>query len=720
MKQLTCEMCGSTDLIKNEGVFVCQSCGCKYSLEEAKRMMTEGIVEVQGAVAVNKNAELENYLQMAGNAEKTMKWRYMDIFADKALLIDPEHPLAWFYKGTATAGLLASAPLTDYISHMSEAQSAFARSLDYLEGRCNKGFGISFDEALLPVRVMGGAMDIPERATKRILEFYSQVSYGSHEVSLDALESILTAFKLVIGRVMNILNGHREMIRTVIERSTSELPNGYEIIDASMREVLDGKKDWDNTVPIAKVYSKCIKLIVVSMKKEITADDIELLNLSDSFLGIFRRESTCVMNEKMLHAHFLSMIGKVATNDSYNLTIRSAALSSFNTLQDAFKRSECLSRCEDIARKPELKRFYETQSEVRKVQDDKAVLTNYKALLALIYSSQASLNAWLPEVKKRYERLSALMLEDSTEKLNVYKCNARKALADAYRLSITSPLDYSSINENLIYVEAKNKSEWCEGRLKEIQNLIWNLNVEYGKCSIFQRSKKRELNERIEKLRTEEKTAIAAARESTSNAQSILNRLKSEIKAEVDTRVNASVQAWMDTHTSDIKFENLSVEVKLTSLNVRQTDELTETLKDKLGYSAFEASYLLQHIPTTLTTSASWTYAFYIKRILEYCGAQVEFDDVSQNIFNNCKVILHFKLYDTKDIFDIEDKGYFVNSALCELDGISKDEAKRILETAKKSGTITPIPGRYTIAQAAAFVNECSDSYYPESVCIVL
>ena len=33
MKQLVCEMCGSTDLLKEEGVFVCQSCGCKYSVD---------------------------------------------------------------------------------------------------------------------------------------------------------------------------------------------------------------------------------------------------------------------------------------------------------------------------------------------------------------------------------------------------------------------------------------------------------------------------------------------------------------------------------------------------------------------------------------------------------------------------------------------------------------------------------------------------------------
>lgn len=47
MKALTCEMCGSTNLIKEDGVFVCQSCGTKYSVEEARKMMGEGVVDVK-------------------------------------------------------------------------------------------------------------------------------------------------------------------------------------------------------------------------------------------------------------------------------------------------------------------------------------------------------------------------------------------------------------------------------------------------------------------------------------------------------------------------------------------------------------------------------------------------------------------------------------------------------------------------------------------------
>ena len=38
---LTCELCGSTDFVKDQGMFVCQGCGCKYTLEEARSIMAQ-------------------------------------------------------------------------------------------------------------------------------------------------------------------------------------------------------------------------------------------------------------------------------------------------------------------------------------------------------------------------------------------------------------------------------------------------------------------------------------------------------------------------------------------------------------------------------------------------------------------------------------------------------------------------------------------------------
>lgn len=66
MKQLTCEMCGSTDLIKQDGVFVCQSCGIKYSVEEARKLMIEGKVDVSGStVFIDNTKQVENDLKRA-------------------------------------------------------------------------------------------------------------------------------------------------------------------------------------------------------------------------------------------------------------------------------------------------------------------------------------------------------------------------------------------------------------------------------------------------------------------------------------------------------------------------------------------------------------------------------------------------------------------------------------------------------------------------------
>ena len=89
MKQLTCEMCGSTDLLKQDGVFVCQSCGCKYSVEEARKMMIEGTVDVSGStVFIDNTKQIENDLKRAkqyedeGNSRSAMEYYNKVLDAD--------------------------------------------------------------------------------------------------------------------------------------------------------------------------------------------------------------------------------------------------------------------------------------------------------------------------------------------------------------------------------------------------------------------------------------------------------------------------------------------------------------------------------------------------------------------------------------------------------------------------------------------------------------
>ena len=97
MKQLVCEMCGSTDLLKEEGVFVCQSCGCKYFVEEAKKMM----VEVEGAVTVQNAAQLDNLLKLAHSSFESKNYEKAEDFCNQVLAMDDKNFDAWKLKGEA-------------------------------------------------------------------------------------------------------------------------------------------------------------------------------------------------------------------------------------------------------------------------------------------------------------------------------------------------------------------------------------------------------------------------------------------------------------------------------------------------------------------------------------------------------------------------------------------------------------------------------------------
>ncbi|MCF0258700.1 MAG: hypothetical protein HUJ54_02455 [Erysipelotrichaceae bacterium] len=125
MKQLTCEMCGSTDLVKQDGVFVCQSCGCKYSLDEAKKMMVEGTVDVQGTVKVDNSASIKNYYTIAEHAYESGNNKETENYCNKIIEIDPTDYKAWFLKGKAAGWQSTPANL-----RIEESVNCFKNAID--------------------------------------------------------------------------------------------------------------------------------------------------------------------------------------------------------------------------------------------------------------------------------------------------------------------------------------------------------------------------------------------------------------------------------------------------------------------------------------------------------------------------------------------------------------------------------------------------------------
>lgn len=103
MRQLTCEMCGSTELLKQDGVFVCQTCGCKYSVEEAKKMMVEGTVEIKGTVRVDHSPEVVNRLKNADSNYASSHYKEAFDLYNQVLNIEPDNAHAIMYRGLSSA-----------------------------------------------------------------------------------------------------------------------------------------------------------------------------------------------------------------------------------------------------------------------------------------------------------------------------------------------------------------------------------------------------------------------------------------------------------------------------------------------------------------------------------------------------------------------------------------------------------------------------------------
>lgn len=105
MKALICEMCSSNNLVKEGGVFICQTCGTKYSVEEAKRMMIEGLVTVKGAVEIDNSSYVTKCLENARRAKAKRDWEEVEKYYNLVEQNDPKNIEAIFYSSYGKAML---------------------------------------------------------------------------------------------------------------------------------------------------------------------------------------------------------------------------------------------------------------------------------------------------------------------------------------------------------------------------------------------------------------------------------------------------------------------------------------------------------------------------------------------------------------------------------------------------------------------------------------
>ena len=90
MQAIICELCGSNEIIKQDGLYVCQHCGTKYSVEEARKLI--------GVVKIDKSEETENLLILARRARDENNVENGAKYYDMVLRNDPTNWEASFYQ----------------------------------------------------------------------------------------------------------------------------------------------------------------------------------------------------------------------------------------------------------------------------------------------------------------------------------------------------------------------------------------------------------------------------------------------------------------------------------------------------------------------------------------------------------------------------------------------------------------------------------------------
>lgn len=103
MKALVCEMCNSPHLVKKDGMYVCENCGTRYTVEEAKRMMIDGTVDIQGTVKVDNSSFVKKQLTNARRALAKEDWEEVEKYYNRVEEYAPSNIEAVFFSAYGKA-----------------------------------------------------------------------------------------------------------------------------------------------------------------------------------------------------------------------------------------------------------------------------------------------------------------------------------------------------------------------------------------------------------------------------------------------------------------------------------------------------------------------------------------------------------------------------------------------------------------------------------------
>lgn len=242
MKKIVCELCDSTEFTKDGGMFVCNGCGTRYSVEEAKSMMKEvegaapAVATATGVPANNPNQQqIDNILMLATTAYDAGNLSEAETYCNRAIELDATCYKAWFLKGKAVGW---SSKIDN--NRFEEAAHSFSNAIDFAPEDERDDLK---NEAVEEFKELGLAV-IRTRG-KRFSKWPDdeELAGFSHDrkVLLDALLVMLQK-----GNSVGIPEGYEEQIATVMSNAACD---GWQTVCNNYHSKLN---------PSATLWRKCI------------------------------------------------------------------------------------------------------------------------------------------------------------------------------------------------------------------------------------------------------------------------------------------------------------------------------------------------------------------------------------------------------------------------------------------------------------------------------
>lgn len=223
MKKITCEMCGGNDLIKQNGVYVCQYCGTQYSVEEARRLMIEGTVDVQGTVKIDNSAFIEKYLANARRALSKDDWEEVEKYYNMVEQNAPNNMEAVFFSSFGKAML----SLTDDEYYKRQQKfDVLNKSISVI----NDYYEVTNEDKEKVLRQISDAIEKMYTVNYVYGPKIASGQVGSKKWCIELENSVRAAFLLELKQIQEL---HKEaFIEELIKKNSKVVPSGCYVATA--------------------------------------------------------------------------------------------------------------------------------------------------------------------------------------------------------------------------------------------------------------------------------------------------------------------------------------------------------------------------------------------------------------------------------------------------------------------------------------------------------